>query len=350
MDRFEYLFPAGSGEQSGPVLRGTGASAGQVTAPARVLGRPGRLRPDAARRRARREHHHARRGRRCSRWPPPSSPTSAGRCRTARSSRGSTASPPSSAPAWPPGGSRTARRCGRRGRGHGHPARRGPTAPWSPPRSRRRRRGPRLVAGRCGAGPRHSGGGGFTWNRAIDALLAPDNDHERNPRRSGCMILINVKFPVRARQDGRVAGARRLLRQGRQRRGGLRLLRVRAQPGRPEPVHLRRGSSATREAGGAHVKHRARQELLRPAPYLVSAQPQIVYIDSPDFTGWGPMGEIQPEVTGPMSPGAHGGPPFRYIRKPEGERREPAEGRVTGRVGGRPHGAAGRREGPHPRA
>ncbi len=40
LDRFEYLFPAGSGEQSGPVLRGIGASAGQVTAPARVLGGP----------------------------------------------------------------------------------------------------------------------------------------------------------------------------------------------------------------------------------------------------------------------------------------------------------------------
>ncbi|HEY0815370.1 MAG TPA: PEP/pyruvate-binding domain-containing protein [Pseudonocardia sp.] len=47
-DRMEALFPAGSGEQTGPVLRGTGASAGQVTAPARVLGGPAdfsRMRP-----------------------------------------------------------------------------------------------------------------------------------------------------------------------------------------------------------------------------------------------------------------------------------------------------------------
>ena len=47
-DRMESLFPAASGAQTGPVLRGTGASAGQVTAPARVLGGPadfGRMRP-----------------------------------------------------------------------------------------------------------------------------------------------------------------------------------------------------------------------------------------------------------------------------------------------------------------
>ena len=47
-DRFEWMFPAGRSGQTGPVLRGTGASAGQVTAPARVLGGPadfGRMRP-----------------------------------------------------------------------------------------------------------------------------------------------------------------------------------------------------------------------------------------------------------------------------------------------------------------
>jgi rifampicin phosphotransferase len=47
-DRFEVLFPAGSADQTGDVLRGTGASAGQVTATARVLAGPedfGRMRP-----------------------------------------------------------------------------------------------------------------------------------------------------------------------------------------------------------------------------------------------------------------------------------------------------------------
>ena len=43
----EALFPAGSSDQTGLVLRGTGASAGQATAPARVLGGPSDLRSDA---------------------------------------------------------------------------------------------------------------------------------------------------------------------------------------------------------------------------------------------------------------------------------------------------------------
>ena len=48
MRLMEGWFPAASGEQTSPVLRGVGASAGQVTAPARVLGGPadfGRMRP-----------------------------------------------------------------------------------------------------------------------------------------------------------------------------------------------------------------------------------------------------------------------------------------------------------------
>jgi pyruvate,water dikinase len=48
MDRFEAFLPAASTEQTGRVLKGTGASAGQVTATARVLGGPadfGRMQP-----------------------------------------------------------------------------------------------------------------------------------------------------------------------------------------------------------------------------------------------------------------------------------------------------------------
>ena len=47
-DRFEALMPAASEDQTGRVIRGTGASAGQITAPARVLAGPqdsGRMRP-----------------------------------------------------------------------------------------------------------------------------------------------------------------------------------------------------------------------------------------------------------------------------------------------------------------
>ena len=47
-ERWESFMPAKPGDQPGPVLRGTGASTGQVTAPARVLGGPedfSRMRP-----------------------------------------------------------------------------------------------------------------------------------------------------------------------------------------------------------------------------------------------------------------------------------------------------------------
>jgi quinol monooxygenase YgiN len=47
-------------------------------------------------------------------------------------------------------------------------------------------------------------------------------------------------------------------------------------------------------AGGAHVGTDAFTRFVDAAPDLVSAQPQIIYVDAPDVSGWGPMGEIQP--------------------------------------------------------
>jgi quinol monooxygenase YgiN len=48
------------------------------------------------------------------------------------------------------------------------------------------------------------------------------------------------------------------------------------------------------DAGGAHVQTQAFKDFVAKAPDLVSAQPQIIYVDAPDVAGWGPMGEIQP--------------------------------------------------------
>ena len=48
------------------------------------------------------------------------------------------------------------------------------------------------------------------------------------------------------------------------------------------------------DAGSAHVGTEAFKDFVERAPDLVSAQPQIIYVNSPDLTGWGPMGEIQP--------------------------------------------------------
>jgi quinol monooxygenase YgiN len=47
-------------------------------------------------------------------------------------------------------------------------------------------------------------------------------------------------------------------------------------------------------AGESHVGTQAFSDFVDRAPDLVAAQPQIMYVDAPDLSGWGPMGEIQP--------------------------------------------------------
>ena len=47
-------------------------------------------------------------------------------------------------------------------------------------------------------------------------------------------------------------------------------------------------------AGGSHVGTDHFRRFVDEAPDLVSAQPQIMYIDAPQVDGFGPMGEIQP--------------------------------------------------------
>ena len=48
------------------------------------------------------------------------------------------------------------------------------------------------------------------------------------------------------------------------------------------------------DAGAAHVATQAFKDFVETAPDLVAAQPQIIYVDAPDVSGWGPMGEIRP--------------------------------------------------------
>ena len=48
------------------------------------------------------------------------------------------------------------------------------------------------------------------------------------------------------------------------------------------------------EAGDAHVAGAHVQDFFSWAPDWVTTTPQIIYIDKPDLTGWGPMGEIAP--------------------------------------------------------
>jgi quinol monooxygenase YgiN len=47
-------------------------------------------------------------------------------------------------------------------------------------------------------------------------------------------------------------------------------------------------------AGEAHVGTDHFKRFVAEAPDLVASQPQIIYVDAPDVSGWGPMGEIQP--------------------------------------------------------
>lgn len=48
------------------------------------------------------------------------------------------------------------------------------------------------------------------------------------------------------------------------------------------------------EAGGEHMKQDHVARFMSEMPALVSARPQIIYIDNPDTPGWGDMGEITP--------------------------------------------------------
>lgn len=47
-------------------------------------------------------------------------------------------------------------------------------------------------------------------------------------------------------------------------------------------------------AGEAHVQGEHVQDFFSWAPDWVADNPQIIYLDTPAMTGWGPMGEIQP--------------------------------------------------------
>ncbi len=48
------------------------------------------------------------------------------------------------------------------------------------------------------------------------------------------------------------------------------------------------------EAGAVHTASKPFEKAISEMPDWVSATPQIMYIDSPDLSGWGPMGEVQP--------------------------------------------------------
>jgi quinol monooxygenase YgiN len=107
------------------------------------------------------------------------------------------------------------------------------------------------------------------------------------------VILIVVKFPVRPeRADEWVALAADYARSVNAEEGSLFFEWSRSLED-PETFVCVEGFRDS-DAGAAHVGTDAFRRFVEQAPELVAGQPQIIYVDAPDVSGWGPMGEIQP--------------------------------------------------------
>lgn len=50
-------------------------------------------------------------------------------------------------------------------------------------------------------------------------------------------------------------------------------------------------------AGGEHMSQDHVTQFMAAMPGIVSAQPQIIYVDADEVTGFGPMGEITPDAS-----------------------------------------------------
>ena len=107
------------------------------------------------------------------------------------------------------------------------------------------------------------------------------------------MILITVKFPIR---EDRLDAWSELSSSYAQ--------AVNAEPGcvffefsrsLTEP-HTFVGIEGFRDsaAGGEHMAQPHVARFMAQMPDIVSARPQIIYVDAPEVTGFGPMGEISP--------------------------------------------------------
>jgi quinol monooxygenase YgiN len=107
------------------------------------------------------------------------------------------------------------------------------------------------------------------------------------------MIVINVKFPVKPdRVDDWTALAREYAAAVDAEEGSAFFTWSRGLED-PNTFYLVEGFRDA-DAGAAHTKTPHFAQFVDQAPDLVSAQPQIIYIDAPQVDGWGPMGEISP--------------------------------------------------------
>lgn len=107
------------------------------------------------------------------------------------------------------------------------------------------------------------------------------------------MILINVKFPVRDDKLDEWMDVARRYRDA-----------VNDEPGNAYFEWSRELDApntfvtievfADAHAGASHTETDHFTAFVEAAPDLVSGQPEIIYVDSDDIDGWGPMGEIEP--------------------------------------------------------
>jgi quinol monooxygenase YgiN len=107
------------------------------------------------------------------------------------------------------------------------------------------------------------------------------------------MILIVVKFPVRPERDQEWAALAGDYARAVQSEEGNLFFEWSRSLEEPDTYVCVEGFRDA-DAGAAHVGTQAFKDFVGTAPDLVAAQPQIIYVDAPDVSGWGPMGEIQP--------------------------------------------------------
>lgn len=107
------------------------------------------------------------------------------------------------------------------------------------------------------------------------------------------MILINVKFPIRAERVDEWVGLATAYATAVEAEDGCLFFEWSRSLDDPD-VFVAVEGFRDAAAGEAHVKTAHFAELIEKGPGFVAAQPQIIYIDAPEASGWGPMGEIQP--------------------------------------------------------
>ncbi|HVL86297.1 MAG TPA: putative quinol monooxygenase [Pseudonocardia sp.] len=107
------------------------------------------------------------------------------------------------------------------------------------------------------------------------------------------MILINVKFPVRADRTDEWEKLSAEYSRAVNAEEGCLFFELSRSVDDPNVWVCVEGFRDA-EAGQAHTKTEHFAWFVEKAPDLVSDNPRIIYVEAPQVDGWGPMGEISP--------------------------------------------------------